>query len=141
MGIPFYADSEKLSAESSSWTWVVNILYFILSFGTFKALEYFDYIQSKSLKFLLAILVIGLPSIIIAIGKRNICRHGDEFLQSLYLKHTAYGGVTFLFGLITWQLWGRLINESMWDNMAISIAPYILISGIFSAVRRDIKKL
>ena len=95
MNIPFYADSERLASDNSTDVWVVNILYFVLFMGTFIALRYFDYLQSRLLKLLMAILIIGLPCIIFAIGKRNIWRHGDEFLQSLYLKHTAHvnGGV------------------------------------------------
>ena len=140
MNIPFYADSEKVASDKASGQGIVLALYFTLVFGSMFALRYFDYAQSKILKLILAILIIGLPCLIMIIGKRNIWRYGDEFLQSLYLKHTAYNGVGILFVLITWQLWGRLTNESMWDNLAISIAPYLLMSMIFSNVRREIRK-
>lgn len=140
MDIPFYADSEKLASDNSTNLWIVNILYFGLSLGTFIALLIFDKLESKFLKFFIATVVIGLPCIIFSLGKRNIWRHGDEFLQSLYLKHTAYNGVGFILVLITWQLWGRLTDNSVWDNAAISIAPYLMTLCIFFSVRRDIRK-
>ena len=140
MSVPFYADSEKLASDDTSGPWIVLILYFTLVFASMFALLYFDQTQSKILKLILAILIIGLPCSIMTIAKRNIWRHGDEFLQSLYLKHTAHNGAVFLFGLIAWQLWGRLTNENIWDNLAISLAPYLMIFAIFISVRREIRK-
>ena len=139
MSIPFYANSEKLSTSNASMTWIIYLLYFVLSIGTFCALLYFDGTQSKLVQLLLAGGIIGLPCVIIAIGKRNIWRHGDEYLQSLYLKHSASTGVSALFMLITWQLWGRLTNDNIWDNTAISMAPYIMLAIILQSVRRDLQ--
>lgn len=139
MTIPFYANSEKLAADNSIWVWVVHVLYFALCIGSVIALDYFDRANSIIIKLLIAITVIGMPCLIMAFARRNILRHGDEFLQLLYLKQTAYNGVGFLFVIIVWELWGRLTNEPLWDNMAISLAPYLMLTSIFFGVRREIR--
>jgi len=142
MGIPFYADRQQMSKtrRGTSKGWLVTILYLVCVMTTAMTLNYFDGVGSRLFKALAAIVVIGVPVLIIHKVKNDIWKGGDEALKNTYLKHTANYGVSCMFILITWQLWGRwIVYDKIWENLAIAIAPYLMMTMIYSAVRKDMK--
>lgn len=143
MSVPFYADAEKLSLKGPNfnrvWLYISGFIWMIVTGYLF---SYLDSHDSRILRSLGVITIVGLPICIILKVKRDVWKQGNQKLKKLYREHTADQSVTLFFILIIWQLVGRWIFEDVnFEKLGLILLPYILLITIYLGVQKDIKKL
>jgi len=143
MGIPFYADVEKLSLKGPNfnrvWIYITGLVW-IVALGYF--FTYLETQDSRLLKSLGIIAIVGLPVCIILKVKSDVWKHGNQKLQKLYEKHMAHQSITCFFGLIIWQLIGRwIVEDAYFEKLGLIFLPFILIMTIYQGVQKDLKEI
>jgi hypothetical protein len=142
MGIPFYADAEKLASPEADFNcfWFGGLPAFILMMASYYAFSFFDVVDSPVWKIFGIGLLIGVPILIIYKVKLDVWNYADEKLKQLYLITAASHGISILFVVMTFLLLGRWFDEfSNLHFLGICGGPYFLMLAIYSGVRKEMK--